>query len=97
MATKPTTTESRQRAPGVIEPGSLYTLSEFSARTGLGEWALRQARRKGLRMVRVGSAKFILGADFVAYINRVNGTTTDTQSQHAGPREPGSTQESNGG
>ena len=55
-------------APGVIEPAVLYTLAELKKRTRLGDWAIRKARKDGLRVSRVGNARFVLGADFQNFI-----------------------------
>jgi hypothetical protein len=42
------------QTPGAIEPGVLYTLDEIKRRSKLGEWALRTARRNGLRVIYTG-------------------------------------------
>ncbi|SFJ58414.1 hypothetical protein [Planctomicrobium piriforme] len=36
----------KERVPGMVRPDEVYTLKEFMARTGMGESALRAARRK---------------------------------------------------
>lgn len=46
----------------------VVTLAELSARLGLGPSALRMARRKGLRIRRIGRRKFVLGRDLVAFL-----------------------------
>ena len=63
--TKPTT------APGVIEPQNIYTLREFQARSGLGETALRTARRAGLRVVRFKNRSYVRGQDFLEFLDKV--------------------------
>ena len=57
-------------APGVIEPGHLYTLPESKKRTGLGNTAFREAKRRGavLKMLRVGTRCFVRGADLITFI-----------------------------
>ena len=62
--TKPATTD----APGVIEPGTLYSLAELKKRTRLGDWAIRQARKAGLRVRTIGNARFVFGADFQEFV-----------------------------
>lgn len=51
-----------------ILPEALYTLAALSVRTGLGTFALRSARREGLRVFRVGGRAFVRGADFIEYV-----------------------------
>lgn len=54
---------------GVISPGDLYTLAEAQQRSGLGEWAFRQARRKGLKVIRRHGRAFVSGAELVRYLS----------------------------
>lgn len=56
-------------APGEIQPGVLYTLPEIKRRSGLGEWALRTARRNGLRVIYTGGRAFVRGSDFIKYLD----------------------------
>lgn len=55
-------------APGLIQAGQCYTLAEFRARTGMGEHALRTARRRGLRLRYVGRCGYVLADDWFAYL-----------------------------
>jgi len=64
---------SRRETPGCIEPGVLYTLAELSVRLHLGSWALRRARRSGLKVLRAHGRSFILGSDFIAYAQQAAG------------------------
>ena len=57
------------KPPGVITPDAVYTLSEFQERTGLGRWAVKQARKAGLRTLRMHRRAFVRGRDFVDYLN----------------------------
>ncbi len=52
----------------VIETSKVYPLAEFKRVTGMGTAALREARRKGLIVRRVGLRSFIRGEDFDAYV-----------------------------
>jgi len=53
---------------GVVDPSKLYTLQGLSQATGMGETALRRARREGgLEMIRVGMRTFVKGSAFIAY------------------------------
>ena len=54
--------------PGVISADELYTLSELKKRTRLGDWAIRQARKGGLRIRKIGNARFVLGHDFQTFV-----------------------------
>ena len=51
--------ESSQLAP--INRNETYPLPVFKARTGLSDWAMRQARRKGLPIITIGSWRYASG------------------------------------
>jgi len=53
---------------GVISPRELYTLEEIKRRTGWGDTALRQARKRGLVVWYCGSRAFLWGRDFIDFI-----------------------------
>jgi hypothetical protein len=57
----------RPRPGGFIQGDQLYTLSEFRRRLGLGERALRTARRRGLPVHKVGRAKYVIGAEAIEW------------------------------
>jgi len=54
--------------PGTIDPTVLYTLTELKKRTRLGDWAIRQARKAGLRIRTIGNARFVFGSDFLKFV-----------------------------
>ncbi|MFV0443670.1 MAG: hypothetical protein ACK5Q5_08880 [Planctomycetaceae bacterium] len=54
--------------PGVIERGAVYSLDEFLLRTGLSTAAYKQARRAGLRVRRAHKRAFIIGDDWLSYL-----------------------------
>lgn len=56
--------------PGVITAGCAYTLSEFMARTGLARAGLRTARQKGLVVRYQGGRGFVLGSDWLAFLQK---------------------------
>jgi hypothetical protein len=56
---------------GSISPTELYTLDYIKEVSGLGDAAMRNARRRGLRVHRTGGRAFIYGADFIGYIRTV--------------------------
>lgn len=57
-----------QGRPGVIKAGAVYTLPEFMGRTGFSKSAMREARRKGLKVRRIGKRGFVLGKDAIEFI-----------------------------
>jgi len=60
----------RSDLPAVIEPDKLYRLDEFCRIAGVKEWALRQLRRNGLKVHRLGNRRWIKGADFIALVEQ---------------------------
>ena len=52
----------------MIDREAIYSLREFQARSGLGEWATRQARRHGMRVIYLHGKAFVRGADFIDYV-----------------------------
>jgi hypothetical protein len=46
----------------------IVPLSELIKRLGLGVSAIRQARRQGLKIHKIGRKKFVLGRDIVAFL-----------------------------
>ncbi len=53
-----------------------YPLPLFRAATGLSAWAMRKARRNGLRIVKVGRRHFVRGSDWDRFLEQ----QTDSQS-----------------
>lgn len=64
MATKPVS------EMGPIREGECYPLELFKRNTGLSVWAFREAKRAGLKVRRVGRRGYVLGADWLAFLNR---------------------------
>jgi len=56
---------------GEIRSDTLYTIDEVKKRLGLGIAALRSARRRGLRVQRIGRRGYILGRDLINYFNQL--------------------------
>jgi len=56
---------------GVVLSDATYQLREFQRITGLGDSALRAARRKGLTVRRVGRLSFVRGQDFHHYLQNL--------------------------
>ncbi|MCH9715960.1 MAG: hypothetical protein K0U90_05625 [Planctomycetes bacterium] len=68
---------------GQIEPQTLYTLEEFKQVSGMGNWALRQARNAGMKMLRIGNRKFVKGQTFIEFLDSQNDTSTNENSLEA--------------
>jgi len=60
-------------APTGIQSDGIYALSDFQGRLRIGRHFLRAARRAGLRVHRFGNRTFIFGADFVRFLESVDG------------------------
>jgi len=67
----------QQKPPGVIRADEVYTINEFCRRSGLGDYAFRQARRDGLRVVEVGKKRFVRGADWLGYLDQIAASETN--------------------
>ncbi|MBI1900915.1 MAG: hypothetical protein HYS13_07360 [Planctomycetia bacterium] len=66
--------------PGVISASEVYTLAEFKRRAALGDYALRQARRQGLRIIAVGKKQFVTGRDFLDFIARAAAQQAESEA-----------------
>jgi len=64
----PTTDPLTTGVVGEISAACAYTIAEFSRRTGLGRWAIRSLRRDGLVVHRAAGRNFILGQDWITYL-----------------------------
>jgi hypothetical protein len=54
--------------PAPIDPALTYPLATFKAISGMGDNALRRARRQGLRVLNSGRQAYVTGADFIAFL-----------------------------
>ncbi|MDA1054535.1 MAG: hypothetical protein O3C40_29225 [Planctomycetota bacterium] len=61
------------RTPGVIRADEAYTVAEFRRRAALGDYAFREVRRAGLRIISIGKKRFILGRDWLEFLNTQQG------------------------
>lgn len=59
---------------GTVTADAIYTLDFIRVHLGLGQSAIREARRKGLPIKYVGRKGFVLGSDLIAF---VRDTATD--------------------
>jgi len=55
---------------GAIQAQAIYTLPEFQRLTGLGDAAMRKARRMGLAVTSIGRRRYVSGKDFYEFITR---------------------------
>lgn len=73
MATSTAKRQQTTKQPGEkIEPQSLYSLEEFKRVSGMGNWSLRQARKAGLKMLKIGNRKYVKGQAFIDFIEAQN-------------------------
>jgi hypothetical protein len=65
-----TTTEkpSKDTALGAIQSDSVYPLPVFKKKVGLDAWSLREAKKRGLKIRKIGRRRFIVGSDFIEYL-----------------------------
>jgi len=68
---------------GQIEPQTLYSLDEFKQVSGMGNWALRQARKEGLKMLKIGNRKFVKGQTFIDFLDSQNDNSANENSPEA--------------
>jgi hypothetical protein len=66
---EPATERVQPLAP--IEAGSVYPLSVFQSFTGLDRAAMRGAKRKGLKISKIGRRRFVIGADFIEHCKKM--------------------------
>jgi hypothetical protein len=61
---------AKQDPPGLIQRDTLYRLDECARRAGWGDHAIREARRRGLKIHRSGKRNYVLGDDVIALVTR---------------------------
>ena len=57
--------------PGVIHDGAAYALDDFRQRTRMGQKAVKEAVKKGLKIKEIGNRRFVLGSDFLTFLSGV--------------------------
>ena len=60
--------ETNNKASGMISASEAYTLNEFRRRMGLTQAAMRAMRRKGMKVNRVGKRGFVDGRDAIEWL-----------------------------
>jgi hypothetical protein len=63
-------TASSAKLLGAIQAEAIYPLPEFQRLTGLGEAAMRKARRMGLVVTSIGRRRYVTGKNFYEFIAR---------------------------
>jgi hypothetical protein len=66
-----------------ISRDTAYPLAEFARLTGMNKAALRSARRNGLRCRYHGNKAFIVGADFLLWLESLPTTAPSARSATA--------------
>ena len=54
--------------PGLIGASDLYTIAEVKRRLGLSSWEMWKARRNGLKVYKISRNQYILGKDYIAFV-----------------------------
>jgi hypothetical protein len=54
--------------PGQIGASDLYTITEIKRRLGLNSWTMWKARRRGLKVYKISRRLYVLGKDFIAFV-----------------------------
>jgi hypothetical protein len=57
-------------ALGPIEPDVVYPLPDLKARSGMGNTALRTARKSGLKVMYAGGRAYCKGSDFIEWLEQ---------------------------
>jgi hypothetical protein len=61
-------TKEATNIPGQIGASDLYTIEEVKRRLGLSSWAMWRARRSGLKVYKISHHRFVLGKDYIAFV-----------------------------
>lgn len=64
----PAATDRRADSLGEIAADRSYPLPTFQTLAGLSAWAMRMARRDGLKVRTVGRRKYVIGRDWLEYL-----------------------------
>jgi hypothetical protein len=60
--------DAKAKPPGSIGGSDLYTIDELQRRLGISSWSMRRAQRHGLRVYKIARTKYVLGRDYIAYV-----------------------------
>ncbi len=56
-----------------IDVSKIYPLKQFQRLAGAGDWMMRQMRRNGLKVRRVGGKAFVRGQDWFEFLGEDQG------------------------
>jgi len=70
MATRTATPERRGQI-GAIDSTLIYPLRAFMQAAGMSQSAMREARRRGLSVIRIGKRGFVRGVDWNAFLEKI--------------------------
>ena len=65
-----TSTKGNAATLGPIANDQVYPLETFKRLAGLSHWAMRQARRNGLKVRTAGNRRYVRGIDWSEYLER---------------------------
>ncbi len=70
---------------GTILADAVYAYEDFQRLTGQGRAALRSFRMKGLRVIRAGNRRYVIGGDWLRFLEQIasnspNGTPDNNAS-----------------
>ena len=63
-----TAANTNGHASGLFRPGELMTLAELKKRVGWADGAAREMKRRGLRVVKIGSTRFVWADDLIEFV-----------------------------
>ncbi|MBA2117072.1 helix-turn-helix domain-containing protein [Bremerella alba] len=61
---------SNQQGCGVISRQELYTTRQLKARLGISDASIREMKREGLPVIRLGKRAFISGNQIIEFLER---------------------------
>jgi hypothetical protein len=57
---------------GPILADAVYPIGVFCRLAGINKWALREAKRRGLKVKKIGVRAFVSGRDFLEFVNKID-------------------------
>lgn len=64
----PESRKTTEKPLGIFQPGVLFTATAVKQLCGWGEWAFRQNKKRGLRVLTVGKTAFVRSDDLIAFV-----------------------------
>jgi len=63
------------KVPLAILPDAIYPLADFMQITGKRRHAMREARKRGLPVMKDGRRVYVRGADYFRYLEKINSSS----------------------